>query len=65
MTRQNWGYAEATIRRLMSHMIRTPLATKIKWIGKGGKITFSFIKLKIKLKKVWRERRQRRPNEAR
>lgn len=61
MTRQNWGYAEATIRRLMSHMIRTPLATKIKWIGKGGKIPFSF----IKLKKVWRERRERRPNEAR
>lgn len=61
MTRQNWGYAEATIRRLMSHMIRTPLATKIKWIGKGGKITFSF----IKLKKVWRERKERRPDEAR
>lgn len=61
MTRQNWGYAEATIRRLMSHMIRTPLATKINWIGKGGKNTFPF----IKLKKVWRERRERRPNEAR
>lgn len=54
MTRQNWGYAEATIRRLMSHMIRTPLATKIKWIGKGGKITFFIHKIE---KSMEREKR--------
>lgn len=48
---------KATVRRLLSHMIKNPLATKINWVGKGGKIAFSSLKLKEVLKETVRKNR--------
>lgn len=48
---------KTTVRRLLSHMIKNQLATKINWVGKGGKIAFSSLKLKEVLKETVRKNR--------